>query len=195
VAIAERAREHAARGGADLIDLARGLLHVRQSKTHAGVRDVTLMPLLRDELAALKAAVSPSPDDPVFTTRNGTPQTRHNIRRRVLLPAVARANAQLADVGAAEINPRLTTHSLRHTFASLLFEADASVPYVMGQLGHSDPAVTLSIYAHVLRRKSDIGDRFDALIGAAEWARMGTNSLETAVGHDELATIEAPETA
>jgi hypothetical protein len=65
----------------------------------------------------------------------------------------------------------------------------------MGQLGHSDPALTLTIYAHVLKRKRYIGDRFDALIGAADWARMGTNRLEEALVPEELAPFEESETA
>jgi integrase len=68
----------------------------------------------------------------------------------------------------------LSPHALRHTFASLLFEAGATVPYVMAQLGHADPKVTLSIYAHVLRRKGDTGDRLDALVRAADWAATGS---------------------
>lgn len=65
------------------------------------------------------------------------------------------------------ITEGITLHSLRHTYASLLFEAGATVPYVMNQLGHADPGVTLRIYAHVLERKRDTGARLDAVVGPA----------------------------
>jgi integrase len=121
-----------------------------------------------------------APSQLVFCTRNGRAQNRNNIRRRVLLAAVNNANERLAE-DESEVTPLpdgLSPHALRHTFASLLFEAGATVPYVMAQLGHADPKVTLSIYAHVLRRKGDTGDRLDALVRAADWAATGSESLE-----------------
>jgi integrase len=100
----------------------------------------------------------------VFTTRAGTPQNRQNVRRRVLLPAIKAADAYLAKHERPPINPRLTPHSLRKTFASLLFERGETVPYVMDQLGHADPGVTLRVYAHVLntrRRDGGLGTNSD----------------------------------
>jgi hypothetical protein len=61
------------------------------------------------------------------------------------------------------------------------------VPYVMDQLGHSDPKVTLSIYTHVLERKRDHGRRLVALVRGADWAPMGT-SEET----EDSATADFP---
>lgn len=79
-----------------------------------------------------------------------------------------RANEQLAAEGKPPLPEGLTPHSLRHSFASLLFEAGATVPYVMAQLGHSDPKVTLGIYAHVLNRDREQGERLDALVSGTE---------------------------
>jgi integrase len=39
---------------------------------------------------------------------------------------------------------------MRHTFASLLLQADASITYVSRQLGHKDSSITLREYAHWL---------------------------------------------
>ena len=111
-----------------------------------------------------------------------TAQNRNNIRRRVLLAAVERANVQLAEDESEipQLPEGLSPHALRHTFASLLFEAGATVPYVMAQLGHADPKVTLGIYAHVLQRKGDTGDRLDALVKAADWAATGSGGPDGA---------------
>jgi site-specific recombinase XerD len=38
---------------------------------------------------------------------------------------------------------------LRHTYASLLFEAGASIKEVQERLGHSDIKMTMNIYTHV----------------------------------------------
>jgi len=44
---------------------------------------------------------------------------------------------------------RLTLHSLRHTFTSLLIAKGLDVVFVSRQLGHASPAITLSVYAHL----------------------------------------------
>ena len=44
----------------------------------------------------------------------------------------------------------LTLHSARHTWATLALRAGKSIRWIAEQLGHSDPAITLRIYAHVL---------------------------------------------
>lgn len=42
-------------------------------------------------------------------------------------------------------------HSLRHSFASALIVAGSPVTEVQSILGHSSPAITLSVYAHWFR--------------------------------------------
>ncbi|MEH7610764.1 site-specific integrase [Gottfriedia acidiceleris] len=44
---------------------------------------------------------------------------------------------------------RITVHGFRHTHASLLFEAGASIKEVQERLGHSDIKMTMDIYTHV----------------------------------------------
>ncbi len=46
--------------------------------------------------------------------------------------------------------PRIRLHDLRHTHATLLLRAGVPVHVVAARLGHSDPSVTLRVYAHVL---------------------------------------------
>ena len=166
------------------VDLAAGRLRVGEAKTDAGLRVVDLSPDLRDYLATYKAGSRfAQAGDLVFPTREGRPQNSNNVLSRTLRGAIERANEGLAKKRLPLIHEKLKTHELRHTFASLLFEAGATVPYVMDQLGHSDPKVTLSIYTHVLERKRDHGKRLDALARGADWAPLGTSasSEESAV--------------
>ncbi len=60
------------------------------------------------------------------------------------VPPVMRATCDKAELR------RRSTHDLRHTFASLLLQAGASIDYVSAQLGHADPAITLKVYTHWL---------------------------------------------
>lgn len=43
----------------------------------------------------------------------------------------------------------ITTHGLRHTHCTLLFEAGASLQEVQDRLGHSDSQTTYNIYTHI----------------------------------------------
>ena len=45
----------------------------------------------------------------------------------------------------------------------------------MGQVGHTDPGLTLRIYAQVIGADRSHGGEVDRLVGAAHWARMGTS--------------------
>lgn len=49
----------------------------------------------------------------------------------------------------------ITTHGLRHTHCSLLFEAGASIKEVQDRLGHSDVQTTMNIYAHVTKKAKE----------------------------------------
>ncbi len=137
------------------VDLAAGRIRVRAAKTEAGVRDVDLQPELREELALWRATTRhPEPADLVFATAKGKPDNRNNIRRRVLVRAVERANERIAKNGACEPLPEgLSPHALRRSFASWLVAEGEDPAYVMQQLGHTDPAMTLGLYAKALRSK------------------------------------------
>jgi len=89
--------------------------------TAAGVREVDLLPLLRDELTKYKmTSAATRLDDPVFVTSSGAPRDRHNVRQRVVAPAVKRADELLAERGSQPLPTGLSPHKLRHSFASLL---------------------------------------------------------------------------
>jgi integrase len=71
----------------------------------------------------------------------------------------------------------VTPHSPRRTFASLLLATGADVPYVMAQLEHSDPKMTLGVYAKVIASKTERGQALDDLIGAVDSAPIGTSTF------------------
>ncbi|MEE6692809.1 tyrosine-type recombinase/integrase [Lactiplantibacillus plantarum] len=55
----------------------------------------------------------------------------------------------------------ITVHGFRHTHASILFEAGASLKQVQERLGHSDIKTTMNVYAHVSKHaKKDTVDKF-----------------------------------
>ena len=82
---------------------------------------------------------SSEPDDLLFTTPRGTPLSSKNLYNRELAPACDRIQ-----------EPRVSWHSFRHTHATLLTEVGESIKTAQAQLGHSDLATTLNLYAHVI---------------------------------------------
>ena len=135
------------------IDLANGRIHIGRSKTQAGLREITLLSVLRDELAAHKArAYRSGPDDLVFPTGTGGVRDKDNLRNRILTATVERADQLLQKRGQAPLPKGVTPHKLRHTFASILVACGEDPASVMAQLGHTDPKFTLRVYTHVMRR-------------------------------------------
>lgn len=60
----------------------------------------------------------------------------------------------------------ITTHGLRHTHCSLLFEAGASLKEVQDRLGHTDVQTTMNIYTHVsMKAKEEAINKFDSFMG------------------------------
>lgn len=56
----------------------------------------------------------------------------------------------------------ITTHGLRHTHCSLLFEAETSLKVVQDRLGHSDIKTTMDIYTHLTpEAKMEAMQKFD----------------------------------
>ncbi len=78
----------------------------------------------------------------VFTSLNGSQPLGETVFNR----GWQRIRRDFAKHG---IRP-LTLHSARHTWATLALRAGKSIRWIADQLGHSDPALTLRIYAHVL---------------------------------------------
>ena len=147
----------------------------RRLKTAAGIdRHLELSALLVEELRAhvesLPAAVRKQQGSamPLFPTRTGGRLNPSNIRNRLLAgtPAgegkgpikgvVERANEKRAAQGRMLLPATVTPHTLRRTLASLCFFAGRDLRWVMGQLRHDEPRMTLAVYAQCMK-----GSRID----------------------------------
>ena len=125
------------------VDFARGVIHVSRSlspgqhgelieqspKSHKS-RDVPLIDALRPYAEA--AARGKQTNDLLFAGPDGGRLTNHNARRGVDWETLRQAIDR----------PDLRIHDLRHTFATILFDAGASAPDVQATLGHSSLQVT-----------------------------------------------------
>ncbi|WP_435884061.1 tyrosine-type recombinase/integrase [Streptomyces mirabilis] len=60
-------------------------------------------------------------------------------------------------------------HALRHFYASVLLDTGESIKAVSEYLGHSDPAMTLRVYAHLMPGSSERARRaLDGVFGTVQ---------------------------
>lgn len=135
---------------------------IQEPKTKTSIRDIPIPLKLskilkeykikraKDKLAfngSLKLNI-----DFVFTTSNFTPLHQGNLRHEYI------AILEKAKV------PKIKFHSLRHTYATRLFEEGVPVKTVQTLMGHTDINTTMNIYTHVTDdMKIDAAEKLNAI--------------------------------
>jgi integrase len=101
----------------------------------------------------------------VFTNRWGEPLYPDTVT--ALMSKLISQHNKSAPATAPAL-PHARLHDLRHLHATTLLLAGVPVHVVAARLGHADPAVTLSVYSHVLREHArGVGDVFAQAVEAA----------------------------
>jgi len=130
------------------VDFLRSSIHVRETyseeagfgtpKTRSSVRDVPMSEPVRAALLKHRSRCSHTEaTNLVFTSRVNTPMGPKNLGNRVLRPTCMRLG----------LRP-ISWHALRHTHATWLSEAGATIRAVQDILGQSDVETTLRVYTH-----------------------------------------------
>jgi integrase len=117
----------------------KGVATYRQEhpKTSSSVRTVAVPSFAAEALRHRLVAVAGEPEDTLlFASRNGTPLTTNNVRRRL--------RAALADAEVEGVTP----HAFRRTVATVL-SRDGSTELAAEMLGHSSVEITKAHYIEV----------------------------------------------
>jgi integrase/recombinase XerD len=126
------------------VDLSRGEIRVRRSKSDAGVRTLPIAPQLRPELERhlrlLSERADFGPALPVLATRRGTPMFPQFAWR------IIQRTARRAGVRDGRISP----HTFRRTFATDLRRRGVPMDVISRLLGHANTGVTEAAYAEVM---------------------------------------------
>jgi integrase len=126
-------------------------------KSSAGSRTLAIPPVLADILAEhmVTCGLRAADDDRfMFEASNGAPLRYSNWRRSVWVPATEAAE-----------HPDVGFHDLRRASATALVSRGIDIKTVQARLGHSDPRLTLQVYAEVVQEAEHhaadvLGDHF-----------------------------------
>jgi integrase len=146
------------------IDFKRKIVRVRQSldsatrtiqavKSQASSADVPLPSVLEARLRAhLRKHEGKS--ELLFVNRAGRPLSANKLREKQLHPLLEKLGM-----------PRGGFHSMRHGAASSLLAEGTTPAVVQKQLRHSDPRITLGLYAHVVgnQQRDAVENRADRI--------------------------------
>lgn len=139
-------------------DIARGQITIRQRADRFGTigppksdharRSLYLPP---DTCARLEAWLKTHNFDLVFPSRTGRAMSSENIRKRMWLEILTRAN----------VRDQYHVHATRHFFASRLIESGATTKELSAALGHADEGFTLRVYGHLFHDRESEQRRKD----------------------------------
>ncbi len=121
-------------------------------------RTVPVPTFLVGMLANHLEGVPAEPDALLFTNSTGGPMDWSNFRSRIWKPARR----------AAQLDPKLRMHDLRHTAASMLIAQGCHPKVVQEHLGHGSIVITMDRYGHLYPDdRSKVTDALDAAFAAA----------------------------
>jgi integrase len=109
-------------------------------KTKAGIRQVPIPPNIRNEIIEQLQLANTHKENLLFVSNAGTyadPVNVNHVLKRIC------KSLDIQDV---------TSHSLRHTFATRCIEAGMRAVALKELMGHSDVSITLNVYASVFNK-------------------------------------------
>ena len=168
----------------DDIDFAAGAIHVRRAvhfenntpvigppKTVESIRTVPILPPLRDMFDRIPMP----PRSPYLCTMLNSQivtssgftrawctylNTMSNILNSDTAEPIAQGRRSDKDKQKYKDTPRrrfaIRAHDLRHTYASILYDADVDMLTAQKLLGHSTPDMTMRIYTHLSAKKKSV---------------------------------------
>lgn len=134
----------------------KGKLRINNTKTKKGTRDISLDDLtvktlqkwhIKERSDFFKRGINiDHPNQLIFPSTKNTFKSLNTPRKWYckVMDQIENDNVDL---------PRITIHGFRHTHASTLFAAGASIKEVQERLGHEDAQTTLNIYTHVTEKQ------------------------------------------
>ena len=161
------------------VDFSAGVIHVRHSlrfehsksiivqpKTKAGVRDVPLFPPLREALTGRHGNVFSLPAGKNISLGLWNAEWQRYLR---FLSTVAQKEVAIRQ------------HDCRHTFATMLYDADVDVKTATKWMGHANEMMIMRIYAHLTEKKEESAiERVESALAKRPSSQNGSQKIRKA---------------
>lgn len=162
------------------------LPHLKETKTEAGVRDVLMLDKLYEKLLPLRGKQG-------YLFGGARLMTLKSFNKMFDRYALASGLAYAEKVtrtrkrrGKTEeytktyVRHLVTSHQLRHAYATMLFEADVDVKDAQQLLGHSKEDVTRDTYTHIRnRRKTQTAEKLNSFLNAGAGKAQNSDIILT----------------
>lgn len=147
---------------------------IKKPKTRAGIRTVPIPNAILPALQWAKNETKSLYVCPNMTTGGIMSAQAYGQAWRSYMHYL---NIQAGGKDRSRINPKIvamepfTAHQLRHSYATMLYDADVDVKTAQKLLGHADFGVTMKIYTHLSAEKETAGieklnEHLDQLLGS-----------------------------
>lgn len=132
-------------------------------KSKRSIRAIVMSPKLKEALQIHRLSSMVNQYDLIFCNGKGNPIEPNNMVKRHFLPALSFAGLR-----------RVSFHSLRHSYTSLLIAQGENIKFIQSQLGHASIQTTLDRYGHLLPvNQVGVGERVDQqLFGVSANTRL-----------------------
>lgn len=134
----------------------KNVMTIKKPKSKAGIRDIPIPNVLMKVLMERRKA-----NGYVCTSAAGGMLTDSSYKsgwtafKNYLNVCAGGQNANGPYIKRVQVIDNITAHMLRHTYATMLFDANVDVKSAQKFLGHSDLEVTLEIYTHLSKYKEE----------------------------------------
>lgn len=147
------------------IDRDAGVIHVRRAVSFIGNSPHLKLPKTK---RGLREVIIPEPLAELLPDRERGlvfPSPTGDILRLDQFRAAWRDWSRSVGLGTTRYGTEVTTHQLRHFYASMLYDAGVGVKEMQTLLGHANVQTTMNIYTHIMRgRKQATANRLNGYL-------------------------------
>ncbi len=129
--------------------------HIKKPKSKAGIREIPIPNILADAMSSFprnNPLVCPDAKGEMMSDtayRRAWNSYRHYLNLKAGGKDASRSREKVQAID------NITAHMLRHTYASMLYEAGVDIKSAQRFLGHADIEMTLAVYTHLTKFKED----------------------------------------
>lgn len=133
-----------------------GVTKIKEPKTKTSVRSVPIPNILFSVLMEIRkptGLITPDINGKLYTS--SAYDCEWISYMNYLNKCAGGRNGKGSNLRRVQVIDHITAHMLRHTYATMLFDANVDVKSAQRFLGHADVEMTLSVYTHLTKYKED----------------------------------------